>query len=206
MALDYSLHPGKAWHELVAAPLSEARERERAKKEARRKSLEATLERYQRAKSRFYETLVRGIVCMCFVCGGGWCGAIWVSACTHHHHHDPHHCHPTDRPTAFTTSPSLSLSLFHENHQDLLEETKHTTVKVAKQVGTAVQQAPQTAQEVVESVQRTTDKVAKVGMKVSWQCQLAVCQCQWSEVVLSGVGVGGWGEMGCGVCPVHPST
>lgn len=57
LALDYTLHPNKAWHDLVAAPLTEARERHRAKKAARRRSLEQALQAYQRTKSRFYETL-----------------------------------------------------------------------------------------------------------------------------------------------------
>lgn len=57
LALDYTLHPTKAWHGLVIAPLTEARERERAKKAARRRNLEQALQAYQRTKSRFYETL-----------------------------------------------------------------------------------------------------------------------------------------------------
>ncbi len=78
--LDYSLHPGKAWHDLVAAPLSEARERDRAKKAARRRGLVQALQRYQAAKSRFYDTLDLvqestrvgwwlGLAGVCFVCG-----------------------------------------------------------------------------------------------------------------------------------------
>lgn len=109
MALDYSLHPGKAWHELVAAPLSEARERERAKKEARRKSLEATLERYQRAKSRFYETLVRGIVCICFV----WGGVVWCDLGVGMHAPSSSRPPPLspDQPTNRIYNLSLSFSL-----------------------------------------------------------------------------------------------
>jgi len=57
VSLDYVTHPGKAWKEFIADPISARQKRKNAIQAEKRAKLERNLQRYYAAKNRFYETL-----------------------------------------------------------------------------------------------------------------------------------------------------
>jgi len=57
VSLYYVTHPGKAWKEFIADPISARQKRKNAIQAEKRAKLERNLQRYYAAKNRFYETL-----------------------------------------------------------------------------------------------------------------------------------------------------
>lgn len=57
VSLDYVTHPGKAWKEFIADPISARQKRKNAIQAEKRAKLEKNLQRYYAAKNRFYDTL-----------------------------------------------------------------------------------------------------------------------------------------------------